>query len=890
MDAEDRHRYKSCNEFYDLENYFNLNLALLCIADTDGYFRRLNPEWERVLGYSLKELENKKFIEFVHPDDIDATLKVLSQISQNIDVQNFKNRYRCKNGSYRWIEWRSTTAKEGLIYAVAIDITEQVQTEQRLQKSEERYRKITSAITDYIYTVYLKNGEVTKTVHGPGCVAVTGYSEEEFEHDSYLWIKIVHPEDRPVVEKLANDLAKGIESNPIEHRIFHKNGGIRWVQNTPVLQYDEKGNLLSYDGLIKDITDRKEAEETIQKEKQFTDLLLESLPGLFYLYKINKESPEESRLIRFNRKHSTLTGYSYEELYGMKIKDWFEPETLKEAIDAIKKVITMGEVQINLDLRVRDGSKIPHTFTGKLLHLNNEMYFFGMGLNISDSVNAQKALKESEEKYRLVVENANDAIFIVQDNLIKFPNRRLIDISGYTVDELTKTPFYNFIHNDDRNMVINMHRKRLQGIEVPSTYAFRVVKKTGEIVWVEISAVIINWEGKPATLNFLRDITMQKKLEEQLIQAQKLEAVGTLAGGIAHNFNNLLMGILGYTSLMLLKTDEHHPFYKKLKIIEKLVESGSELTKKLLGFARKGKYETKPVDINELVIETSEMFISTKKEITLQRNLQENLYFVEADRGQIEQVLINLYLNAWQAMPSGGKLYIETQNILLDENESATYDLSPGKYVKINITDTGVGMDEETLKKIFEPFFTTKGLAEGTGLGLASSYGIIKNHGGTIIVHSKKGHGTTFTIYLPSSNIEALEKHSIVDLKPFKGDETILIVDDEKINTEAVKELLSVLGYRVLAVKSGTEAIEEYKEHFNEIQLVILDMIMPDMSGRETLEKLLELNKNVKVLLSSGYSMNGEASTLLKLGCKGFIQKPFRIEELTRKIREVLDK
>ncbi len=759
MEKEEIHRIaQSLNKYYDLGHFFDSNLGLLCIADTDGYFRKLNPEWERVLGYNLSELE--KFIEFVHPDDVDRTLEVLSKLSQKIDVENFKNRYRCKDGSYRWIEWRSTTAKEGLIYAIGTDITEKIKTEERLRNSEERYRKITSTITDYIYTVYLKNGNPVKTIHGPGCIAVTGYSEEEFEQDPYLWIRIVYPDDRSIVEKHAKNLEKGIESSPIEHRIFHKNGEIRWVQNTPVLHYNEEGNLLSYDGLIKDITERKKTEI---------------------------------------------------------------------------------------------------------------------------------ALKESEEKYRLMIENANDAIFIVQEGFIKFPNRRSIDISGYSEEELTRTPFHNFIYQDDKDIVLNIHRKRLSGLEVPATYSFRVLKRNGEIVWVEISAVLITWEGKPATLNFLRDITHQRRLEEQLLHAQKMEAIGTLAGGIAHNFNNLLMGILGYTSLMLLKTDENHPFYKKLKIIEKLVESGSELTRQLLGFAREGKYDSRTIDINDLIIETSEMFISTKKEITLQRNLQKDLYLVEADRGQIEQVLINIYLNAWQAMPSGGKLYIETQNIFLDENESVTYDLNPGKYVKINITDTGTGMDEDTVRRIFEPFFTTKGPGEGTGLGLASAYGIIKNHGGTIKVYSEKGHGTTFTIYLPSSDKEVLQKHAPVDLKPYEGDETILIVDDEKISTEAVRELLGALGYKVLTVKSGREALEIYKSNLKEIKLVILDMIMPDMSGKETFEKLMEMNKNLKVLLSSGYSINGEALKLLKMGCKGFIQKPFRVEELTRKIREILD-
>ncbi len=748
MEKEEIHRIaQSLNKYYDLGHFFDSNLGLLCIADTDGYFRKLNPEWERVLGYNLNELENKKFIEFVHPDDVDNTLDVLSKLSQKIDILNFRNRYRCKDGSYRWIEWRSTTAKEWLIYAIATDITEQIKTEERLQSI---FKVAPIGIGIVINRVLIDvNHYICK---------MTGYSKDE------------------LIGKSARILYPSYEE-------------FEYVGTEKYRQISEKGT-----GFVET--------KWIKKDGTIIDIFLASTP--------------------------------------------------LDANDLTKGV----------------------TFTA---------------LDITERKKTEITLKESEEKYRLMIENANDAIFIVQEGFIKFPNRRLIDISGYSEEELTKTPFHNFIFQDDKDIVLNIHRKRLSGLEVPATYSFRVLKRNGEIVWVEISAVLITWEGKPATLNFLRDITHQKRLEEQLLHAQKMEAIGTLAGGIAHNFNNLLMGILGYTSLMLLKTDENHPFYKKLKIIEKLVENGSELTRQLLGFAREGKYDSRTIDINDLIIETSEMFISTKKEITLQRNLQKDLYLVEADRGQIEQVFINIYLNAWQAMPSGGKLYIETQNIFLDENESVTYDLNPGKYVKINITDTGTGMDEDTVRRIFEPFFTTKGPGEGTGLGLASAYGIIKNHGGTIKVYSEKGLGTTFTIYLPSSDEEVLQKHAPVDLKPYEGDETILIVDDEKISTEAVRELLGALGYKVLTVKSGREALEIYKSNLKEIKLVILDMIMPDMSGKETFEKLMEMNKNLKVLLSSGYSINGEALKLLKMGCKGFIQKPFRVEELTRKIREILD-
>ncbi len=640
--------------------------------------------------------------------------------------------------------------------------------------------------------------------------------------------------------------------------------------------------------LQNEISERKRADEAMRREKQLTETLLESLPGLFYLYEFDMQSPANSRLMRFNRKHSTLTGYTPEELQGMKIKDWFEPDVLEEAVGAIGVIGRNGEAQANLKLHMKDGSQVPYAFTGRLMNIDDKMYFLGVGIDISDFVRAQEALKDSEEKYRLVVENANDAIFIVQNEKIKFPNRKTTSILGYTEEELTSVPFYRFIHQDDREMVVNRHRKRLQGLGVPSTYSFKTVNKSGENIWVEACIVLVTWEGSPAALTFLRDISIQKKLEEQLLHAQKMEAIGTLAGGVAHDFNNLLMGILGYTSLLLMKTEESHPFYEKLRIIEQLVTSGSDLTKQLLGFARGGKYEVKPVNANDLLIKTSEIFGRTKKEIIIHKKLQDNLHTVDVDSGQIEQVLFNLYVNAWQAMPTGGDLYLETQNIFIKEQDNIPYDLKPGTYIKIMVTDTGIGMDAVTQQRIFEPFFTTKDVGKGTGLGLASAYGIIKNHGGVISVYSEKGHGTTFTIYLPASGEEACQTKTI-EGRLHTGDETLLIVDDEQANIGAVKELLEILGYKILTAQSGKKAIEIYRTRSKDIHLVILDLVMPEMNGKETLEKLMKIDKNVRVVLSTGYSIDNEAKDMLELGFKGFLQKPFKVEELSRKIREVLD-
>jgi nitrogen-specific signal transduction histidine kinase/CheY-like chemotaxis protein len=384
------------------------------------------------------------------------------------------------------------------------------------------------------------------------------------------------------------------------------------------------------------------------------------------------------------------------------------------------------------------------------------------------------------------------------------------------------------------------------------------------------------------------DITEQNRLEAKLQQAQKMEAIGTLAGGIAHDFNNLMMAILGNVSLMLLTTDSTHPDYFRLKTIENQIKSGTKLTEQLLGYARKGKYYVQAININRLLTDALETFSRTRKEIRLTFELAEDLLAVEADEGQIEQVVLNLYVNAADAMPRGGDLFLRTKNITHREITNKPFNPLPGRYVLMQFSDTGAGIDKETQKRIFDPFFTTKEMGRGTGLGLASVYGIIKGHGGYIDVESEEHQGATFNIYLPASD-KAVARKSEASTQFMLGDETILLVDDEKIVLQVNVEMLKSVGYSVLAAQGGDEAIKIFKENKNIIDLVVLDMVMPGMSGSEVYDKIKAINPNVKVLLSSGYSRDGQAKKILERGCDGFIQKPFNLKDLSLKIRKLLD-
>ena len=560
----------------------------------------------------------------------------------------------------------------------------------------------------------------------------------------------------------------------------------------------------------------------------------------------------------------------------------------------------IGLLEIYEDVKPRQFTKSEIRFAESLafqaaIALENARLYTDAQNEIDKRKRTEEELRESEAKYRILFEKANIAISVVQDGFVKSPNPKLLDLHGYSEEEITSMPFKHFVHPEDREMVQDRHKRRLKGEELPTTYSYRIFDKAGDTKWVELNLVTILWEGKPATLCFLTDITYQKqaeekrkRLEDQLQQAQKMEAIGTLAGGVAHDFNNLLMGIQGRTSLILMNKESAHPDYEHLKGIEEYVRSAADLTKQLLGFARGGKYEIKAVDVNALVQKSAQMFGRTKKEIVIHPKYPKDIWTMEVDPAQIEQVLLNLYVNAWQSMPGGGELYLETENVTLDGDYVEPFGVEPGDYVKISVTDTGTGMDERTRERIFEPFFTTKEMGRGTGLGLASSYGIIKNHNGVINVYSEIGHGTTFNIYLPASR-QLSVKIDEESKKIVKGQGTVLLVDDEEIIIDVAQGMLAGLGYTVLVAGSGKKAIDIYREKQAQIHLVIIDMIMPEMGGGVVYDQLKEINPDVKAILSSGYSINGKAQEILKRGCDGFLQKPFNMSELSLKLRKILD-
>nr|WP_319393568.1 PAS domain S-box protein [uncultured Desulfobacter sp.] len=512
----------------------------------------------------------------------------------------------------------------------------------------------------------------------------------------------------------------------------------------------------------------------------------------------------------------------------------------------------------------------------------------------------EEALRRSEEKYRSIIENTNNGYYEVDlDGCLTFFNDSLAVILGYSVHEL---------QGMDYSILLDAEAPGPLPMPATSSETYRsgvngnlsrltITRKDGDRRTVDVSmAPILDNNGeKIGYRGVVLDVSERlnaeaekKQLQERLHQIQRLEGIGTLAGGVAHDFNNLLMGIQGNISLMMLRTRPSEYHYRKLKSIESCVSSGTKLTQQLLGFARGGKYMAKSLDFNQIVQDTARMFGRTRKEVEIKENIERGLWPVIADKNQIEQVLLNIYINAWQAMPDGGKIMIDAKNMVLNASFTKAFDIEPGQYVCVSITDNGVGIDPAIQSRIFEPFFTTKGMGRGTGLGLASAYGIIKNHDGAIDFVSQLGKGTTFYIYLPASDGDVDQEPALCEIIS-KGTETLLLIDDEDVILQVGQPMLESLGYTVMSATDGETALDMYQQLSDKIDLVILDVIMPGMSGSAIFDALKHINPRVKVLLASGYSLSGQAEDILARGCVGFIQKPFSLEKLSGRLRDIFD-
>ncbi|MBW2107385.1 MAG: PAS domain S-box protein, partial [Deltaproteobacteria bacterium] len=673
----------------------------------------------------------------------------------------------------------------------------------------------------------------------------------------------------------------------VELKMKHKNGVSFWISLSVEPIRDVQGNVVESRSAVIDIDKRKRAEQRLQHEHSFRTAIIEkAAEGLCVCHEI--ETYPYVRFTVWNDRMTEITGYTMEQINKL---GWYQT-VYPDPKDQQAAKTCMARMRTGDDLRAErweitraDGKKrIMNISTSVLETHDGSIHVLALMNDVTEQEEAQAALRQGRAVLQALLDATSD-VTVLQDRsgTILGYNGALLESLGLDDEQLNGQCIYDFLPTSvaqARKTYVEqvfssgkpVHFEEEREARTLQTAIYPILDARGDVTQAAV---------------FVRDVTEQRATERRIRQMCKLEALGTLAGGIAHDFNNLLMTIQGNVSLMITDLEPSDPHHALLSNVEESVRSGARLTRQLLGYARKGQYHVEPVDLNALINQTCETFGRARKEIRIHKELAKDVWAVKADQGQIEQVLLNLYVNAADAMPDGGDLYIWTENISHLDMQDKEYTPKPGKYVCLYVADTGGGMDRGTLERIFDPFFTTKKLGRGTGLGLASTYGIIKGHGGYIDVDSQKDTGTTFNIYLPAT-AQKPEQPRKGPQAVLEGRGVILLVDDEPTVLDVGAKLLNKLGYTVLTASSGRDALNLYQEKDDEVDLILLDMVMPDMGGAETFDGIKKINPSAKVLLASGYAQDGRAGEILKRGCNGFIQKPFSIQELSETIKDIL--
>jgi len=772
--------------------------------------------------------------------------------------------------------------------------------EAAFRKSEERYRKIFENAVEGFFQATVEGRYLSVN---PAFAKMCGFSspEEMIEGITDIARQLyVDARDRSRIKRLYEHpgVVRGFET-----KFRRKDGGIIWVSITARSVNDESGNVLYYEGTIEDISERKLAEEALRSSERRLADMINFLPDATFVIDTG------GKVIAWNRALEEMTrlkskrmvgkgGYEYAiPFYGTRRPLLIDLALARD--DEAEKLYPY--IARDHDILVSE-VYVPLLKGGLHLWLKASPLYDSSGSvvgaiesirDVTARKRAEEALRESEERYRQLFEMESDAIFLVDNTTgaVLEVNASASGLYGYSREELLRMKNIDLSAEPEETTAATRQRRP----RVPIRYHRR---KDCTVFPVEITARHFNWRGREVHVAAIRDVSFRMEAEEekrrlqaQLLQAQKMEAIGTLAGGLAHDFNNLLQAVQGYAELVLLRKKKDEPGHRELHEIIRAAKRGTELTRQLLTFSRKVESKLQPMDLNRRVEQVKELLTRTiPKMIEIDLRLTDDLQMVNADPTQIEQVLMNLAVNAKDAMPEGGRLFIETRNVNLDKGYCDTHlGAKPGNYVLLIVSDTGYGMDQETLEHIFEPFFTTKGVGRGTGLGLAMVYGIVKSHNGYITCYSEIGHGTTFKIYLPTVEEAPEIPGDREERLPEGGTETILLVDDEESVRQLGKEMLEMVGYRVLVASDGEEALALYPQRMGDVALVIMDLIMPGMGGKACGEALLRLDPRVKLLIASGYSVNGRLEETLRSGARGFISKPYELRDLLKRVRDILD-
>ena len=888
---------------------------VICTHDLKGNLLSVSGALVRFLGYSRETLLKMNLADLLVPEMRNRFGAYLAEI-QSQGRSSGIMRVQTAGGETRFWEYNNTLRTEGVavpnVRGMARDITERKRKEEALRQSEERYR----AIFEQAVEGFFQSTPEGRFIRVNQALArMCGYASPEEMTGSIIDIAEQHytkREDREQFDRLLRE--KGVVEN-FEHETRRKDGGIFWTSVSARAVRDGEGRILYFEGTHEDIDKRKKTERRlVDAEEQYRSLFETSTSSILI---VNRES----RITMVNAAGVNLLGAGKaEDLVGRAYLDLIYPEDRPLSVERLEKIFQAalggppsghhGRAAVlprEHRMITLKGDTIYVESTGVAFHHKGEVFIQGLSRDITERKRAELALRQSEEEYRRLFEESKraeelyrsllnssvDAIVLYDlEGNVRFVNPSFTRIFGWTLDELSgkRIPF---VPDSEKEASLTQIRQVLSG--KPSVnFETRRYDKNDRILIINLSASRFDdHEGVPAgMLVILHDVTRTKALEAQIRQAQKMEAIGTLAGGVAHDFNNLLQVISGYAQLLLWGKSEWDPGHNELVEIQKAVQRAAQLVRQLLTFSRKVEGNRRSIDLNQEILEAEKMLKrAIPKMITIDLHLGSPLKAINADPVQMEQILLNLGSNAADAMRDGGRLILETRNTSLDEEFCRQHlGARPGNYVLLTVADSGQGMDRETVQHIFEPFFTTKEIGKGTGLGLASVYGIVKSHGGYVLCESEVGQGTIFKIYLPVvREKEAPVEKGVEETPLIGGSETILVVDDEASVRELAVQILQRYGYQVVAVDCGEAALECFQTRPRGIDLVILDLGMPGLGGFNCLRGLLRIDASVRVLIASGYSVDGSVKECLESGAAGYIGKPYRLKDLLAKVRTLLD-
>ena len=862
---------------------------IITIVDSDGRVRYASPS-ARTLGYAPGELFGHQGFGYVHPDDRARVRRAFGRAMRGESLGSAEEfRFRHKDGSWRTLLAVTTSllhvSRVGGMIVSMRDVTEHENARTLMRTQERQLKAVVDAVNDIVLELdadgrYLNIWASDERKLARPRAELLGKRIDE----------VLRPDEAgQFAEPLQRVLRTGIPEK-LEYPLTLADGMHWFLGSLSRLPGIDGGPDTLCMG-ITDITDRKRAEQALARSEAHFRTLTEDASDMITVV------DREGRVIYESASVARQQGRPAQEVLGRPVFERVHPDDVAAVRRALDSVVQGSEPQVRLQFRFqyRDGTWHVLETVGR--NLLDDPAVRGIVLNtrdVTDQARAAEALQASETKFRALTENSTDLIASLDlDGRLTYASPSARRILGYEPGALLGETAFAYIHPED---VARVREAFEQAVASPDTTALRAQFRFRHVdgSWRAFEAVASNMLDVAAVRGVVlncRDITEQRALEAQFRQAQRLEAVGRLAGGVAHDFNNILTAITGYSELLL---DDLPPDDRKRGDIEEIraaAQRAAALTRQLLAFSRKQVLQVKVLDLNAVVRTLDRMLQRLLGEdVRLELALSEGLGAVRADPVQMEQVIMNLAVNARDAMPAGGRLTIQTANVVLDASYSRTHrGARPGRHVMLAMTDTGIGMDEETRSHLFEPFFTTKGQGKGTGLGRATVYGIVKQSGGNIWVYSEPGRGATFRLYLPRVDEQPEPLVRPATLPAAGGDETVLLAEDDAAVREVVAQALEQKGYRVLRASDGQMAIELARAHRARIDLLVTDLVMPGPTGRELAEVLVGERPGLRVMYMSGYP--DEAVVRHGVLEKGlhYLQKPFVVEDLARKVREVLD-